>query len=418
MDRLLLFGGTTEGRQLAQWLAGRAVFTDVCVATDYGQTLLPGGEHLRVLVGRRDESEITALLRQTRYACVVDATHPHARQVTENLRRACRTAGVEYLRLLRPDSACPGGVQVADTSSAAAFLRASQGLALLAIGANGLAPFAESPALRERLFVRVLPDLQSLERCLALGFERWQLLCMQGPFSAELNAALLRQIGARYLVTKEAGAAGGFAEKLAGAALAGATPVVIRRPTEEEGFTLAALQKWLAERFPPRLGSQGAVLPAFPLHLPLAGRPVRVFGAGAVALRRIKTLLPFGCRLTVVAPSACGELLALAKEGLLVYEPRRYQPGEEQGAALVVAATDDRAVNREIGLACRGVGIPVSVADSAQECSVFFPAVVRDGPLVYSVAADGRHHRAVRQAADWLRSHLPKIGEGEETCKE
>ena len=89
----------------------------------------------------------------------------------------------------------------------------------------------------------MLPSMDSLSYALSLGFPASHIICMQGPFSQELNVAMLRQIGAKILVSKDTGRAGGFAEKAEAAKQAGATLLVIRRPTVETGLTLEEMLK-------------------------------------------------------------------------------------------------------------------------------------------------------------------------------
>ena len=86
-------------------------------------------------------------------------------------------------------------------------------------------------------------------RAQGLGFEGKHLICMQGPFSKELNIAMLRQLDCRYLVTKESGNTGGFLEKYEAARQTGATLVLIGRPLREEGMTLAQCRQHLRELF-------------------------------------------------------------------------------------------------------------------------------------------------------------------------
>ena len=81
-----------------------------------------------------------------------------------------------------------------------------------------------------RLYPRVLPTHEALDACAAAGIPARNIIAMQGPFTQALNEALLHQYGARWFVTKDGGAPGGFAEKAAAAHAAGAQLVVIRRP--------------------------------------------------------------------------------------------------------------------------------------------------------------------------------------------
>ena len=166
---------------------------------------------------------MTALLQDA--ALCVDATHPYAVDATRNIRTACRTAGVEYHRLL------PAGSMVLQSAAHVAdFLAQTQGNVLLATGAKELPAFAQLAP--ERLYPRVLPTLDGIAACEAAHIPHKNILALQGPFSYALNRALLEQFSIRFLVTKDGGAAGGFAEKAQAAADTGVQLIVIRRPAE------------------------------------------------------------------------------------------------------------------------------------------------------------------------------------------
>lgn len=92
MNKVLLFGGTGEGRALAEWMVARGIPHTVCVATEYGETLLPAGAEAHV--GRMDSGEMEALMRAGGYSLAVDATHPYAVEVTEHIRAAAEAAGL------------------------------------------------------------------------------------------------------------------------------------------------------------------------------------------------------------------------------------------------------------------------------------------------------------------------------------
>ena len=104
MKKLLIFAGTTEGRMLAQAMAEKGFLVTASVATGYGREVLPQGENLTVLTGRLDEGAMEGLLEKEGFCQVVDATHPYAQDVTQNIRKACEKVGTPYLRLLRPGS--------------------------------------------------------------------------------------------------------------------------------------------------------------------------------------------------------------------------------------------------------------------------------------------------------------------------
>ena len=242
MKKILLFGGTAEGHALACWLHSRQIPFTVCVATDYGGALLPPG--LPIRVGRMNRSEIQDFITAGHYDTVIDATHPYAVEVTKNIRAASEAAGRRYLRLLRQSDGEDGCHKAGDMAAAASMLRSLPGNVLLTTGSKELHHFAV-PGLVERCYPRVLPMPDSLQRCIDLGFPPAHILCMQGPFSRELNAALLRQYHIRTLVTKDTGSYGGFRAKADAAKDADCALLVVERPTLEEGLTLDEIQDYI-----------------------------------------------------------------------------------------------------------------------------------------------------------------------------
>ena len=249
MNSILLFAGTTEGRRIAEALREQPVSVTVSVATEYGETLIAPAENLTVLHGRKNADEIETLIKETQAQLLIDATHPYAQEVTKTLKAAAARTGTEYLRVLRGAEDAEGCVCVADTDAAVAYLNGTEGNVLLTVGSKELSRYTAVRDFETRLYARILPVKESADAAFALGFSGKNLICMQGPFSEELNAAMLKAIGAQYLVTKDTGAAGGFAEKIAAAKACGATPVVIHRPDEECGVSEAECLSLLSERF-------------------------------------------------------------------------------------------------------------------------------------------------------------------------
>ena len=250
MSKICIFGGTTEGRKLAEFLSGQPCDVTVCVATDYGQTLLPEGEHVSVSAKRLPVGEIVSLLTEHRFDLVIDATHPYAQSITKSIARACRETGTPRWRLLRGASGVsPEHTYMETVSDAAAFLSETEGNILLTTGSKELAGFSQLPGFSERVWARVLPLQSSLDACAQAGLPASHIFAMQGPFSEAMNAAMLRTIGAQYLVTKDGGAPGGFEEKESAAKSAGARLVVIGRPPEEEGLSLSKTISALCTRF-------------------------------------------------------------------------------------------------------------------------------------------------------------------------
>ncbi len=394
--RLLVFAGTTEGRELLEaLLAYRETDLTACVATQYGAGLLPKHPRLHVQVGRLDEAAMEKLFRETLVSYVIDATHPYAAEATENIRQACAATQTPYLRLLRQSQSIPHTIHTGNVQQAAEFLNTVEGNVLVTTGSKELAAFTAVREYPQRLFVRVLPVPDVLKQCEELGFSGRHIFAMQGPFSEELNLAMLRQTEAKWLVTKESGTAGGFAEKCRAAQRAGAQVVLIGRPDETEaGYSqLQILQKLF-----PEPQTEPVKEKYFPLFVSLLDKQIVVFGGGMVARRRVQALLAFGCRIMVIAPEN-----SMAEWGDIQWIARGYEPEDVCGADLVFAATDHRETNHAIFKECQKRNIPVNVADCKEECDFYFPALLHQGPLVIGVTASGADHRKAAQIAARLR---------------
>ena len=246
MAGILLFGGTEEGHRLAEELCRRGAQVTVSVATSYGRELLRDVPCTRILAGRLCEEEMITLLGETDFFCVIDATHPYAVEVSRRIQNACQKTETPCLRLLREDVEMPGSLEVATASEAARHLEETQGNILLTTGTKELPAFAKIP--RQRLYLRALPSAEALASAREANLEPSHLFLMQGPFSTELNAAVMKSWDIRILVTKRSGKAGGFPEKMEAARQIGAQTVVIGRPSRERGLSWDELMAVLVER--------------------------------------------------------------------------------------------------------------------------------------------------------------------------
>ena len=237
--KLLIFGGTTEGRILAQRAGELGVEVTVSVATELGAEELAGLDGARVLTGRLDRPRMEALLPG--FDLCVDATHPYAKLATATIRAACESMGTPLLRLLRPASRTEGTIPVSSCRAAAEFLADRPGNVLLATGAKELPAFGTLD--KNRLYVRVLPTHEGLSACERLGLPHSHTLALQGPFSQKLNEAMLEQYQIAWLVTKDSGRAGGLGEKLSAARAVGAQTLLVERPPDEGESLETILEK-------------------------------------------------------------------------------------------------------------------------------------------------------------------------------
>ena len=261
-ERVLLFGGTTEGRELALWLREAGIPALSHVATDYGEALLRE-QALPAEYGRLDAAEMEKLFRTGGFFAILDATHPFATEVSKNIRAAAAAAGVRYYRILRGEGSASeaeeaeeiearlrarGCFRLLDSQQEAAdWLAKTEGPIFLATGSKELKVYAALP--RERLTVRILPGEEALRKAAEAGIRPDHIIAMQGRSSVVLNRALLQQCSAKFLVTKQSGKPGGYLEKLRAAEALGICFVAIRRPAEREGYTLSEIKALLRARY-------------------------------------------------------------------------------------------------------------------------------------------------------------------------
>ena len=249
MSDVIIFGGTTEGRRLAEFCGEHKIQTVVCVVSEYGEMLVPESPSVQVIRKALDKDEMEALFVAEKPSLVLDATHPYARVVTENVTQVCQKMGIVWYRVLRKSELetknADSIVTVDSVDQAVEWLKSHEGTVLVTTGSKELVKYTAIPDYKERIFARILPDSQALLNSEALGFPRNHMIAMQGPFSLEMNIATMHMIGAQYLVTKESGHAGGFLDKIHAAEAVGATALVIGRPLKETGISLEEACQYL-----------------------------------------------------------------------------------------------------------------------------------------------------------------------------
>lgn len=391
--KLLIFGGTTEARQLLE----RGIPSICYVATDYGAKLVRDLPNADVRVGRLDCAAMVKLIRTEKITHVIDATHPYALLVTANVKEACKETGAKLLRVVRPKTPLFGDVVTVSTpEEAAKLLDSSDEKVLLTVGSKELPSFANVKNAKARLFARVLPTSGVISQCEKLGYDAGHIIAMQGPFNAVMNEQMLSMTGAQTLVTKDGGANGGMEDKLTAAYKAGARVILIGR-SDEEGASVDEATLWARRElkldFPP----------LFPMLTPIEGKCCVIAGGGHIALRRAKTLKRCGASVVAIAPKFCE-----GWEGFSVVT-REWQKSDLNGAILAVAATDNREVNCSVAAEAKRRGIPVSVADDAAEGTFYFPALINCGDCAVSVSTGGLSPSLTHRLANRMREEWPKI---------
>lgn len=214
MGKVLVFAGTTEGREIAGLLADAAVECSVCVATEYAREQLDD-DRLTVYCGRLTQEQMRKRMEEDRVQAVVDATHPYAVLVSENVQRAAKEANIPLIRLRRSTKTGENDFLTFPTHEACSrWLARNTGNILLTTRSKNLGIYAKDEQLRKRLYVRVLPGEESIGLCTKQGILGRQIIAMQGPFSRQMNECILKEYSIDWMVTKLSGHAGGFEEKI------------------------------------------------------------------------------------------------------------------------------------------------------------------------------------------------------------
>lgn len=235
MKTVLVFAGTTEGRELVEVFDRSNIACHVCVATEYGRQMIRTSDNVTVHTGRLDEEGMRQLVDEIDCDIVVDATHPFAVMVTETIKKSIDASKITYLRLLRGSDELEDNNSISyydDIEQCVEALKKTDGNILLTTGSKQLSFFSNVSEIKDRLFARVIPGMESIKLCYDAGLEGKQIIAMQGPFSQQMNEAIIKEYDVSHLVTKESGLTGGVNEKIAAANHTGTTVHIIRRPQE------------------------------------------------------------------------------------------------------------------------------------------------------------------------------------------
>lgn len=246
--RCLLAAGTTEGLEAMQLLDEIGIETAACVATALGRKML---EHTKAHIysGRMDAAAFARFIEEKAIDFVVDATHPFAVEVTQNLKMAAEAKKIPYIRYVRKSAAYAYEklIHAADAGAAAEGLLTIKGNILLTTGANTAAVYkAVLPDFNERVYIRVLDTAASKTLCRTVGIDEAHVIAQNPPFSLEDNCSLIEKYDIAVLVSKDSGVRGGLLEKIESAKAFGIPVILIDRPDGDEGVEdLAALRGWI-----------------------------------------------------------------------------------------------------------------------------------------------------------------------------
>lgn len=227
---IAVFSGTSDGNELIEQLLIKhqvMAFT----ATKYGGHLMRAHENLSIHTKPLTKDEIQTWIEAHHIKVIVDATHPYATIISQNLIDLSINLELNYYRYERPVSELSDTTVISHESyeDIIHYLIKHDGNILLTTGSNNIELFTNS-IKHERIFARVLPTVKVINKCAELGLTPKSIIGMQGPFSKEMNHALMKDLDIKYLVTKLSGQAGGMKEKIEVAKELGIEVHVLKRP--------------------------------------------------------------------------------------------------------------------------------------------------------------------------------------------
>ena len=149
----------------------------------------------------------------------------------------------------------------------------------------------------------------------------------------------------------------------------------------------------------------------FPIFIDLSEKHIVVVGAGKIASRRVRTLLEFAGKITVVAPEISEEILAMAGKGPVQLKKRAFEEADLDGTDMVLAITDDKELNKKIGTLCKEKKIPVNTSHDKDLCDFYFPGVVQKENVVVGVTASGKDHKQAKEVTEKIREVLDNMDE-------
>lgn len=232
---ILVLAGTAEGRSLAEVLMGAGYQVLVSTCTSYGAWLVETAGIDRTRSGPLSRSGMVEIVKNNNISAIIDATHPFATTVSSVAAQVADFCQIPLIQYSRSETKIPPHplIQVAATWGEAVEKAKKLGPTIfLTIGTRNLHFFVAGLAsLNARLITRVLPLNESISRCLELGIPPKDIVAMQGPFSKELNLALIKFYGITGFISKESGREGGTEEKIAACLESSVPLVLVKRPS-------------------------------------------------------------------------------------------------------------------------------------------------------------------------------------------
>ncbi|GMQ55663.1 cobalt-precorrin-6A reductase [Vallitalea sediminicola] len=229
---ILILGGTSDSIMIANMIMRFSDNLILSTATEYGKEVASKRFDGTIIHGKMDDVKLSKYCMDRGIRMVIDATHPYAKQVSENAIKTCKDINIEYIRYERPliEKDEEKYIYCYSYEEAGKIIDGLQGNALITTGSKDIEHILHEIKDKYRAYIRVLPQSGNLERLERLYVLPDQIIAMKGPFSKELNVAIMNSIDCKIMVTKESGSRGMIQEKLQAADECNVKVIVIGRP--------------------------------------------------------------------------------------------------------------------------------------------------------------------------------------------
>lgn len=224
-----IIGGTSESRELLNKIKGANNYL-MTIATEDGLDFFDSS---RVIVGRLNKEEMIKFIEFHNIDMIIDLSHPYAKIVTKNAKEVSMEMGINYIRYVREKTDLEDEeIYLNSYEECYKYLEGIKGTVFFTTGSKNIGDF-EKVRKNNRFIYRVLPSLESIEICRNYNVHMRDTVCMLGPFSLELNKALLKEYDSDFCVMKDSGNVGGTMEKIMACRDLDIKPIIIGREDEK-----------------------------------------------------------------------------------------------------------------------------------------------------------------------------------------
>lgn len=237
-----VIGGTKDSRDFIESFPFKEKLV-VTTATEYGGKLLENIEDIKVFCKRLDLEGMNKFIEENNIEKIIDLSHPYAEEVSRNAIECSKVKEIDYIRFERENLVSEDGViEFSELDIMIKYLEELEGNILVTLGSNNLHKF-QNIKNKSDIYFRILPKWEMIKKAEDLGVLPKNIIAMQGPFSKELNVAMMRQLNIKYIVSKKGGNTGGEREKIDSAKEVGAISIMLSRPNVEYPVVFSHIEK-------------------------------------------------------------------------------------------------------------------------------------------------------------------------------